>query len=223
MLEVVFICAGIFVGLLCGWWLRGNDPRFLRIRTQADEAARTREVLTRLRDVTHNVASDVDKHKALMGRLSDELNASDDQQSSSVLRTVDKLIQFNERMQQQLSSAEEKLEDQARQIANQSVEVHTDALTGLANRRAFDKALKRAYRASLDRGDPTIVFPISQKFDRDLNDLSFDTILPISTKVDHCLLWLNGSYLSAPDFFCEVFNDRTGWEHSNAHHRTLHI
>lgn len=170
MLEVCVVCTAIFVGLVCGWWLRGNDPRYLQIRTQAADAARTREVLNRLRDVTHNVASDVDKHKALMGRISEELHASGEPPPANVLRAVDKLIQFNERMQQQLHSAEERLEDQARQIASQSVEAHTDALTGLANRRAFDRELNQAYRASIDRGDPTIIMMLDVDHFKCLND-----------------------------------------------------
>ena len=88
MLEVFVVCTAILVGLVCGWWLRGSDPRYLRIRTQTADAARTREVLERLRDLTHNVASDVDKHKALMGRISEELHASDDQEPTAVLRAL---------------------------------------------------------------------------------------------------------------------------------------
>ncbi len=170
MLEVFVVCTALLAGLACGWWLRGNDPRYLRIRTQAADAARTREVLERLRELTHNVASDVDKHRAMMGRISSELHASDEQQPTAVLRAVDKLIQFNERMQQQLNTAEEKLEDQARQIASHSIEAQTDALTGLANRRAFDRELNRSYRASIDHGAPTIVMMMDVDHFKSLND-----------------------------------------------------
>ncbi len=170
MLEVFVVCTAILVGLVCGWWLRGSDPRYLRIRTQTADAARTREVLERLRDLTHNVASDVDKHKALMGRISEELHASDDQEPTAVLRAVGKLIQSNERMQKQLNSAEEKLESQARQIVTHAVEAHTDALTSLANRRAFDKELGKAYRASIDRGTPTVIMMIDVDHFKSLND-----------------------------------------------------
>ena len=170
MLEVFVVCTAIFAGLVCGWWLRGANPRYQRIRTRSADAARTREVLERLRDLTRNVASDVDKHKALMGRINEELNASDEQEPAAVLRAVGKLIQFNERMQQQLHSAEEKLEDQARQIVTHTVEAHTDALTALANRRAFDKELGKAFRASIDQGKPTLVMMIDVDHFKSLND-----------------------------------------------------
>ncbi len=170
MFHLFVVCTAVLIGIGCGWWLRGSDPRYLRIRTQAADAARTREVLDRLRELTHNVASDVDKHKAMMGRISDELTATEEQQPTAVLQVVNKLIQSNERMQQQLNSAEEKLEDQARQIINHSVEAHTDALTNLANRRAFDRELKRAYRASIDHVTPTLVMMIDVDHFKALND-----------------------------------------------------
>ena len=105
-----------------------------------------------------------------MGRINDELHSADEQQPAAVLRAVDKLIQFNERMQHQLNTAEEKLEDQARQIVSHAVEAHTDALTGLANRRAFDSELNRAYRASIDCGAPTLVMMIDVDHFKSVND-----------------------------------------------------
>ncbi len=170
MLGVFLVCIAIFVGILCGWWLRGSDHRYVRIRAETVDASRTREVLERLRELTHNVASDVDKHKALMGRISEELHASDEQEPAAVLRAVGKLIQSNEQMQRQLNSAEEKLETQARQIVSHAAEAHTDALTGLANRRAFDKELSRAYRASIDYGSPTVIMMIDIDHFKSLND-----------------------------------------------------
>jgi diguanylate cyclase len=170
MLGLFVVCTALFVGFVCGWWLRGSDPRYLRICAQSADAARTREVLERLRDLTHNVASDVDKHKALMGRISEELHATDDQEPAAVIRAVGKLIQSNERMQQQLNSAEERLESQAREIVTHAVEAHTDALTSLSNRRAFDKELGKAYRASIDRGIPTVVMMIDVDHFKSLND-----------------------------------------------------
>ena len=44
----------------------------------------------------------------------------------------------NERLQGQLRQAEQKLEEQGEQLQSKMVEARTDALTNLANRRAFD-------------------------------------------------------------------------------------
>lgn len=170
MLELVAVCIALGAGLAGGWWLRGADPRYQRVRAQAADAARARDALERLRELTHNVASDVDKHKALMGRINKELSASDEGCTKSVLQAVDKLIQCNDRIQQQLDSAEDKLENQARQIDCRAAEAHTDPLTALANRRVFDKALNDAYRAFLDHNKPAVVMMLDVDHFKNLND-----------------------------------------------------
>ena len=170
MLEVVVVCTAVIVGLLGGWWLRGNDPRLHHVRPRTDEAARAREILERLRELTQNVAADVDKHKALMGRITHELHTSEDQEPAAVLKAVDKLIQSNEQMQQQLHSAEAKLETQAQQLVSHAAEARTDALTTLANRRAFDKAMSEAHQAMAERGIPTTIMMIDIDRFKNLND-----------------------------------------------------
>jgi diguanylate cyclase len=170
MLDVVVVCTAVLVGLVGGWWLRGNDPRVQRPRREPDNAERAREILERLRDLTRNVAADVDKHQALMGRITDELHASEDQEPATVIKAVDKLIQSNERMQQQLNSAEAKLETQAKQLVNHAVEARTDALTLVANRRAFDKVLNDACHAMAERGVPVTIMMIDIDRFKNLND-----------------------------------------------------
>jgi diguanylate cyclase (GGDEF)-like protein len=170
MFEVVIVCTAVLVGLLGGWWLRGSDPRLQNSRPRTDDAQRAREMLERLRELTHNVAADVDQHKALMGRITDELHTSEDQEPTTVLKTVDKLIQSNERMQQQLNSAEAKLETQAQQLVGHATEAHTDALTMLANRRAFDEAMSEAHQAMADRGTPTTIMMLDIDRFKNLND-----------------------------------------------------
>ncbi|MHB8970316.1 MAG: diguanylate cyclase domain-containing protein [Pirellulaceae bacterium] len=170
MFEVVVVCTAVLMGLLGGWWLRGNDPRWQNGRPRTDDAQRAREILERLRELTHNVAADVDQHKALMGRITDELHASEDQEPTTVVKAVDKLIQSNERMQQQLQSAEAKLEFQAQQLVSHAAEARTDALTTLANRRAFDKAMNEAHQAMAQRGTPTTIMMLDIDRFKSLND-----------------------------------------------------
>ena len=54
------------------------------------------------------------------------------------------LIEANQTMQKRLASTEDKLREQAREIQVHAAEARTDALTLLANRRAFDDALLAA-------------------------------------------------------------------------------
>ena len=55
-----------------------------------------------------------------------------------MISAVARLIDANQSMQSQLSSVEDKLHEQARLVEIKAAEARTDALTGLANRRAFD-------------------------------------------------------------------------------------
>jgi diguanylate cyclase len=58
---------------------------------------------------------------------------------------VAKLVEANRHLQQQLASAETKLQAQSRELETHAAEARTDALTGLANRRAFDHELAMRY------------------------------------------------------------------------------
>jgi diguanylate cyclase len=59
------------------------------------------------------------------------------------LTAVAQAMKVNERLQNRLSAAEERLQNQAQQIESHISEARTDALTGLPNRRAFDDELNR--------------------------------------------------------------------------------
>ncbi|MHB8866635.1 MAG: GGDEF domain-containing protein, partial [Pirellulaceae bacterium] len=170
MLDVVVVCTAVVVGLLGGWWLRGNDPRLHNSRSSGHDAARARATLERLRELAQNVAADVDKHKALMGRITSELHASEDQEPATVLRAVDRLIQSNEQMQQQLHSAEANLETQAQQLVTHATEARIDALTTLPNRRAFDQAMKEAHKAIAEHGIPITIMMLDIDHFQNLND-----------------------------------------------------
>jgi diguanylate cyclase len=170
MLMVLVVITALVIGLVCGWWLRGAESSPARVSSAQEASAPTREVLERLRELTRHVASDVDKHKTLMGRITRELHAAPQSDPSAVLQAVGRLIQSNEQMQQQLQSAEARLQHQAQQIANHAIEARTDALTALANRREFDKAMEEAHRTLREKHTPATVMMIDIDHFKHLND-----------------------------------------------------
>jgi diguanylate cyclase len=170
MLNVLVVCTAVLVGLLVGWWLRGAAPGTPQLRQRSDDAVRAREILERLRELTRNVAADVDQHKALMGRITDELHATEEREPATVLKAVDRLIRSNEQMQAQLSSAEARLATQARQLVSHAVEARTDSLTALANRRAFDQAMNQACADMAQQGAPATIMMIDIDRFKQLND-----------------------------------------------------
>jgi diguanylate cyclase len=113
----------------------------------ANDAARTNMAAQQLRDLAQNVASDVGAHNTLVGNISDQLDAlkHDDKASGAAVRdAVTKMLEANKKLQTRLEDAERKIQIQADEIRTQQSEARTDALTKLANRRAFDSCLEES-------------------------------------------------------------------------------
>ena len=130
----------------------GSATTWGLLRTQLRRAAREKEeavfnniteAINNLHGVADRVARDVENHNKQVGELNNTLIANKDPKPSTIIDVVAKLIDMNSRMQEQLSSAKLKLRKQAKQIKVSASKARTDALTLLANRRAFDEQLVR--------------------------------------------------------------------------------
>ncbi len=114
---------------------------------QRRSAKRLRRFAGRLFELVSSVAQDVDQCQSQIEEINHELAsvrpAERDDLTEFVLKLVARIVQINERLQARLATAEEKLAEQTKQIEAQLAEARTDALTGLANRRAFDDELHR--------------------------------------------------------------------------------
>lgn len=121
-----------------------NAPTDLESR--ANEAARANMAALQLRDLAKNVASDVGAHATLMTGITNELGAIDTgspDANASVTDAVTRILAANEKLQSRLADAEKKIAAQAEEIKAQQSEARTDALTKLANRRAFDDTMEQ--------------------------------------------------------------------------------
>ncbi len=110
----------------------------------ANDAARASMAAQQLRDLAHNVASDVGAHNSFVESITDQLigiEQGNDDGGAVVMDVVAKMLDANKRLQNRLEDAEQKIKNQAEEIRNQQFEARTDALTRLANRRAFDSFL----------------------------------------------------------------------------------
>jgi diguanylate cyclase len=122
------------------WWVVHRSAA----RQRQEQARIARQSLSRLRSLANRVAADVDEYTARVEEISAALRAPEGKREEAVLNAVSKLIEANRTMRVQLDSAEERLHAQARQIESQAHEARTDALTQVANRRAFDDELKQS-------------------------------------------------------------------------------
>ncbi|MEM9354050.1 MAG: GGDEF domain-containing protein [Planctomycetota bacterium] len=124
-------------------------------RQVANDHERANMAAFQIRDLAMNVASDVDEHNTLVKSISSELDAMKGKGSSDdVLSAVGRILSANETLESRLAAAEQKISMQAEELKVQQAEARTDALTGLANRRAFDDVLRNGVSSSIDSGNP---------------------------------------------------------------------
>ena len=164
-LSILAISAASGVFLL---WsvLRFYPPRD---RENADNAL-ARETLAQLQEVATRVAADVDEHSSRVQEINAQLAAGEQTSEDGVVTAVERLIEANRQMQQQLTSAEEKLQAQARQIESNAAEARTDALTQVANRRALDDELRRCVSDLEHHSRPSCVMLVDVDHFKKFND-----------------------------------------------------
>ncbi|QDU28205.1 Response regulator PleD [Anatilimnocola aggregata] len=150
-----------------GWRLRAA---FAIHEEEAGTQQAAKETLGKLRELAGRVAQQVDEHSHKVEEISDELASLDKPDEQDVLLTVNKLIDVNEHMKQQLQAAEDRLKSQARQIESHAVEARTDPLTQVANRRALEDELRRGVDDYQQRGRPLSVMIIDVDHFKKFND-----------------------------------------------------
>ncbi|HEY2149023.1 MAG TPA: GGDEF domain-containing protein, partial [Pirellulales bacterium] len=149
VLAIVMAVVELIAGGAIGWWLRGsqkvagNDEAAGKDEETNEEVERARSALTKLHELAKSVAADVGEHSSRVQAISNELSiqVEEGHLEAVVLGTVAQIIEANERLQQQLKTAEEKLHEQAQQIEAHAADAMTDSLTGAPNRRMFDVEL----------------------------------------------------------------------------------
>jgi diguanylate cyclase len=174
--DLLLLVAAATAGVFIGWWLCKASQK--DIAGQSDEPTVTEQVnliaseesrrlLSSVRQVAQTVAIKVGMHSRQVRDLSAELRRVDCDISAVLAR----LVEANERMESQLCDAEERLRDQASMIDMHINEARTDALTGLANRRAFDDELRKHFRKFESDGTPVSVLMLDIDYFKKLNDV----------------------------------------------------
>lgn len=140
----------------------------------ANDAARANMAAQQLRDLARNVASDVGAHNSFVEEMADQLTGIDqnDIESATVVNAVvAKMLNANTKLQTRLADAEQKIKIQAEEIRNQQFEARTDALTKLANRRAFDAFLSDSAEMYAKHGQPFALVMLDVDNFKQFNDV----------------------------------------------------
>lgn len=120
------------------------------------------------------MANDVGQHKTQMEQVNRELHTLASTGSPAltevVLNAIAEVMQINERLQRRLTAAEEKLQQQTRQMESHITEARTDPLTELPNRRVFDEELLRRLAEWNRKRNPFCLLMIDVDYFKSLND-----------------------------------------------------
>lgn len=125
-------------GLLLGYWLGKKSVPDIVDRQQF------LFFLRNLSNWTSEFAGEVSKYQTELDSISQKVNDSGngkfDAPREEVSGLLAQIMSANHQLQKRLDDAENRLESQTQQISSCLTEARTDSLTGLLNRRAFDKA-----------------------------------------------------------------------------------
>lgn len=137
----------VVVGLVCGFALGRaytlfNEPRKLRKNREL-----TLGSLVKLLDSTDQLNADVDEHTACLESAKenvcdiegDDGNYNDIQ--DKLVGQISTMVESNRKLENDLVMTRYKLKQHAQELDRTRHEARTDALSGLANRKAFDESL----------------------------------------------------------------------------------
>jgi len=145
--AAVLFTIELVVGVLFGMWVvRKADDH---VESHDDSYRRLGEQLSKFRDLAGDVATHVGQHSAQVDTIDRKLaglpGIDADGQQDALAALIAELLAANEQLHGELSVAQTTIEEQTRQVESHMVEARTDALTGVANRRAFDDEVQQQF------------------------------------------------------------------------------
>jgi diguanylate cyclase len=111
-----------------------------------------RQVLRSLETLAAELMGNIQNHGQRLQKISNGLEESEQKKVEDIADAVAKIFDAADEMQQQIESTEEHIGEQAEKVQMQAVLSHTDLLTSLPNRRAFDAELEQLVARSRSKG-----------------------------------------------------------------------
>ncbi len=165
LLIVAVSAVEIALGVTLGWWMRGG-----RERRHLQQQAQVQRAIGKIQQLTSDVAGDVGRHQSQMSSINQELALWGAPSKESLQSKVDEIVEVNNHLRQKLRKAEDKLQEQAQVIQTVQQANRTDALTGVANRRAFNDDLQQNLQAAKEQTAPLSLLLIDVDRFKQVND-----------------------------------------------------
>jgi diguanylate cyclase len=102
-----------------------------------------RQVLSSLEQLAVQLAHDVEGHGRELRNITNRIEAQSEPNLASVNGAVNQILDATDEIQRRVESTEKRIVQQADAVQMQAILSHTDVLTSLPNRRAFDAELEK--------------------------------------------------------------------------------
>ena len=176
VIALIFGACGLGSGIwLRAWAWTSPDPASPQIEppdqveARKEQQRRAQEAMHQVHDVASRVAADVGAHTSRVQEINDALRDGEHTEDAFTA-AMDKLLQANREMQSKLEAAESRLQEQAKKMESYEEQALTDALTGIANRRAFDEFIERQFLEFQRDGRPATVLMLDVDHFKKFND-----------------------------------------------------
>lgn len=177
--AIVLLIVGFLLGRRRGTAVSADAPVF-----SDDERTRMVGLLQGLSRWTSEYSGNVSNYQSQIGQIKDgirqSLNVAGDSSGSSsparqagdarLVTLISEMMQTNQGLQDRLAAAEKQLEEQTQQIESYLTEARTDGLTGLSNRRAFDRKLDELFAIYRGGGSSFVLILIDIDHFKRIND-----------------------------------------------------
>jgi diguanylate cyclase (GGDEF)-like protein len=123
-----------------------------------------RQVLSSLEILAAELATDMEGHGRRLERITAGLESDGQCSVAGIDGAVNQIVKATGELQRKVDLTEKRIEQQAESVEMQAVLSHTDLLTSLPNRRAFEAELERTGGPGKGRSISTVVFVDLDRF-----------------------------------------------------------
>ena len=142
-----FVIPSVLIGVYIGFSLGCQHEASKPTEQNTEERSAVLKALVKMLDSTERLAGDVDTHNTELAEVGREVGGlqvagelEDVQQV--IVSKISAVIQSNKRLEDDLVCTRYQLETQAQELDRTRIEARVDALSGVANRKAFDETLQ---------------------------------------------------------------------------------
>jgi diguanylate cyclase len=144
---IPWVLPSVLIGVYIGYSLGRHQPTAKPVEPQSEERSTVLRALVKMLESTERLAGNVGSHNTELAEVGREvgdlqLPGEFEQVQHVLVSKISAVIQSNKRLEDDLVCTRYQLETQAQELDRTRHEARMDALSGIANRKAFDETLQ---------------------------------------------------------------------------------